>query len=77
MKGYCDCGNVIDETEYTQFGNCKVCRTMEDEQCKECFYYWEFDQDGVFCSVCKEDFNFKLFITPEDWLNEFIKRIEK
>ena len=27
MKGYCECGKVIDEVEFTQFGMCKDCRT--------------------------------------------------
>lgn len=25
MKGYCKCGKVIDEVEFTQFGMCEVC----------------------------------------------------
>ncbi len=25
MKGYCDCGKEIDETEFTQWGSCFDC----------------------------------------------------
>lgn len=29
MKGYCKCGTVIDEVEFTQFGMCEDCRLKE------------------------------------------------
>lgn len=43
---------------------------MEGEYCKGCFYSNEFDSDGVFCSVCREELNYKCYITPENWLKD-------
>lgn len=29
MKGYCKCGKVIDEVEFTKFGSCRECNLRE------------------------------------------------
>ena len=31
MKGYCKCGKVIDEVEFSQFGMCSVCYRKKDK----------------------------------------------
>ena len=31
MKGYCTCGKVIDEAEYTELGMCEDCFEFEDD----------------------------------------------
>ena len=30
MKGYCKCGEVMDEVEYTQFGMCSACYSTNE-----------------------------------------------
>ena len=40
MKGYCECGNIIDEVEFTQFGMCEGCYKKDsggNEPCPICF----------------------------------------
>jgi hypothetical protein len=39
LKGYCKCGAVMDEVQFSQFKMCEKCYMEEEENCSTCQHF--------------------------------------